>query len=364
MKKCILPIIILGLSACNDSDGVSIPVYKSGMGQEQYLKSVVGYLKQQANRHTEKDRENYIEFVASLPSRLPKNINELPQNEMVNIIDNLIKETMELSEKNIGLTLNDWRFIMDPYVGKNASKASLHWVQEIFINIHRTLINAVPSSNLFATKLSQDNLYYLIKHTHYPIILKNPTFVEKYENRRTFFNEVKQLLNNNSLAYINIEEYENIQHKLAELNNNIYREQSLLNNNDYQRYLKRAKWDLTYAKQELSKNTTDKYWQNAVKERQDELNSIQDKMDTAMNNKNKLLAEYKQLNERLEQSKSMSKANIQHWKTTFKIIYTKYREKNMYPLWEDSCIGEVEFTMMYRCYSKLFGEQGLWNIKK
>lgn len=73
---------------------------------------------------------------------------------MVDIIDNLVKEPMDLSSKNIGLTLNDWRFIIDPYVGKDANKASLRWVQGFFVKLYSNLFNAVPSSNLFKNNLN------------------------------------------------------------------------------------------------------------------------------------------------------------------------------------------------------------------
>lgn len=43
MKKHIFIAIILGLSACNDSNATSIPIYESGMTQEQYINSVIRY---------------------------------------------------------------------------------------------------------------------------------------------------------------------------------------------------------------------------------------------------------------------------------------------------------------------------------
>lgn len=61
----------------------------------------------------------------------------------------------------------------------------------------------------------------------------------------------------------------------------------------------------------------------------------------------------------MEKSKSMNENNIQHWKSTFKTIYAKYWEKDMYSLWEDSYARELGFTTMYHCYSKLFSEQGI-----
>lgn len=358
MKKYILIAIVLGLSACNDSNVTSIPIYESGMSQEQYIDSVTSYFNKQFNRHTEREIEDYAEFVASLPSRLPQNINELPQNEMVEIIDNLVKESMDLSSKNMGLTLNDWRFIIDPYVGKDASKASLRWVQEFFIGIYSKL--AVPSTYLFAEKLNRDSLYYLIKHTNYPVLLQDSRFVEVYENRQALFNEVKQLLNNDSLAYIDIREYEDIQHKLAKLKNEISWNQPYSSN--YQGDLKRFERYLTNAKNELSKDPNSKYWQGAVKEYQDELKTIQTKLDMVVEKTNKLLAEYKQLNDEVQQSKSMNENNIQHWKSAFETIetiYAKYKEKDRYSLEENFCAGGSEFIRMYRCYSELFSKQGM-----